>query len=396
MDDFLIRDGQDLFREGDSPLFPEALTPEIRQRVQHKMMASSRFTREEKNALSEWISSWECAGDLADLLHIERRLPEPDARELLLRGNLRTVYSLPWKEHVLLALVNQALHRFDGCFSKHLYSHIQGRHPRNALSAVRNHPGFAQLYLFKTDIRHYGESIDAGRLSEAIRALPGMDPSLRAFLDRQIFTKPPAVKTGLPLTGFFENVYLRELDEYMDRNAAFYARCVDDILIGAKSPQELERLVSRLREIAETGKLLLHETKTQYVLPGERFTYLGWQVFAGEIDFTPEKLEQMRRVCRQSAIKLLRQFKAMQLVVPVRLMMMARFADQLAAQFGIPEAFQVVSVPYGLREIDRMLCDMIRTAASGKIGQGRYRSSYQDLRSWGYRSLVRQYYEAIS
>ena len=85
----------------------------------------------------------------------------------------------------------------------------------------------------------------------------------------------------------------------------------------------------------------------------------------------------------------------MQLVLPVRLMMTIRFADQLAAQFGIPEAFQVVSVPDGLREMDRMLCDMIRTAASGKIGKDKYRISYRDLHRWGYHSLVRRYYQSI-
>ena len=68
---------------------------------------------------------------------------------------------------------------------------------------------------------------------------------------------------------------------------------------------------------------------------------------------------------------------------------------ELAAQFGIPEAFQVVSVPDGLREMDRMLCDMIRTAASGKIGKDKYRISYRDLRRWGYHSLVRRYYQSI-
>ena len=359
MDDSLIRDRQDLFREDDSPLFREALSPESRQRVQRKMLTSSHFTEEEKNIFSEWLSSPACAADLAGLIHGEKPLSEPNAREIRFHGNPRTVYSLPWKEQALLSLMNQALGLFDSCFSEHLYSHIRGRHPRNALSAIRNHRGFAQLYLFKTDIRHYGESIDAGRLSAAIGALPGMDPSLRTFLDRQIFTTPPAVKTGLPLTGFFENVYLRELDEYMDRNA------------------------------------VLHETKTRYVMPGESFSYLGWQICAGKVDFTPETLAQMRHVCRQSAIKLLRRYKAMQLVLPVRLMMTIRFADQLAAQFGIPEAFQVVSVPDGLREMDRMLCDMIRTAASGKIGKDKYRISYRDLRRWGYHSLVRRYYQSI-
>jgi hypothetical protein len=130
-------------------------------------------------------------------------------------------------------------------------------------------------------------------------------------------------------------------------------------------------------------------------MPGESFSYLGWQICAGKVDFTPETLAQMRHVCRQSAIKLLRRYKAMQLVLPVRLMMTIRFADQLAAQFGIPEAFQVVSVPDGLREMDRMLCDMIRTAASGKIGKDKYRISYRDLRRWGYHSLVRRYYQSI-
>ena len=79
-----------------------------------------------------------------------------------------------------------------------------------------------------------------------------------------------------------------------------------------------------------------------------------------------------------------------------RMLLMTEHAQKFAARLGLKTFFRVVSVPDGLREIDRMLCDMIRTAVTGKTGPGRFRVSREEINRWGYRSVVNRYYRHIS
>lgn len=62
----------------------------------------------------------------------------------------------------------------------------------------------------------------------------------------------------------------------------------------------------------------------------------------------------------------------------------------------ITGSFSIVTVPDGLKKIDRMICDGIRTVVTGKTGKGKYSLSYQTIRAWGYRSLVNRYYRQLS
>jgi hypothetical protein len=80
----------------------------------------------------------------------------------------------------------------------------------------------------------------------------------------------------------------------------------------------------------------------------------------------------------------------------MRLFLVISRANRLIDHWRLPEAFRVVSVDEGLREIDRMLYDMIRTVASGKKGSGRYRIRSERIREWGYKSLVNRYYRFIN
>ena len=73
--------------------------------------------------------------------------------------------------------------------------------------------------------------MDADVLSEALRHMPGIDPScmtfLEAFVRRQAclengvrLSDAPAVQAGSPLCGFLENAYLREMDFVLAEKAA--------------------------------------------------------------------------------------------------------------------------------------------------------------------------------
>ena len=54
--------------------------------------------------------------------------------------------------------------------------------------------------------------------------------------------------------------------------------------------------------------------------------------------------------------------------------------------------FPNLTVDTGLRELDAYLQQYIRYAVTGRHYKGNYRITYQQLKEWGYRSLVHEYY----
>ena len=57
--------------------------------------------------------------------------------------------------------------------------------------------------------------------------------------------------------------------------------------------------------------------------------------------------------------------------------------------------FPVINEVSGLREIDHYLQQNIRFVATGKHNGANYRIRYEQLRSFGYRSLVSEYYRFL-
>ena len=182
----------------------------------------------------------------------------------------------------------------------------------------------------------------------------------------------------------------------MDECAAFYARSADDILVGARTREELEQLAKEARRIINGRKLCLSEDKTRILEPGEQFSFLGWQISGGRIDLLPEELRDLRHFLQREARRLLNECRKRKIAPLFRQMMIVPYANKLSEDLGLTKAFRVVSVPDGLREADRMLCDMIRVVVSGKTGNAKYRIRYRDIKKWGYQSLVTRWYREIA
>ena len=179
-----------------------------------------------------------------------------------------------------------------------MYSHIRGRHFQDIFALIRKTPGFRNLYLYKTDIAKFDATIQELVIKEKLKHLPGMDDGLLRVLEMVINTENgtlPAVKTGCPLSGFFENVILREIDTYLERHAVFYTRFADDILIGTETKEELERLIWKLNQMLSELGLAPNITKSMTACPGESLTYLGWNIENGETDFTEKRLHAIKK-----------------------------------------------------------------------------------------------------
>lgn len=397
----------DCFEKTSSPFCRKAASLELRLAHLAETLKRDRYSAEQLDLITEYLLSPQSSDDLIGLLHGDVPAALPLRHHSVVKGKLRETYRFPVKDRMLQGLINRALHDVDGCFSHRLYSHIQGRMMESILTEIRHCPNFGDLYVFKTDINDYDGSMDADVLSEALRRMPEMDPVCITFLETFVrrhaclengarLSDAPAVQTGSPLCGFFENVYLRETDFLLAERAEFYARYADDILIAASTQEELDGLIRILTRELEKKKLRMSERKTLRLAPGSSFSYLGWSIHGNQVDFSPEMLSELRTSIRSETKRLLVASKRNHLPEEMRLFLAVSRANRLIDHWGLADTFRVVSVHDGLRTIDHMLYDMIRTVASGKTGNGRYRIRHRQIREWGYKSLVNRYYRFMA
>ncbi len=106
-------------------------------------------------------------------------------------------------------------------------------------------------------------------------------------------------------------------------------------------------------------------------------------------------LAELKMSIRAETKRLLIACRKNHLPEKMRLFMVISRTNRLIDHLRLENTFRIVSVHDGLRQIDQMFYDMIRTVASGKTGSGRYRIRREQIREWGYKSLVNRYYRFI-
>ena len=393
----------------ESEVFSEAACIQTRMDYISHLMQRHKYSDEELKYVISYLLSVKCAEELARILHDPELPSVPLRKTVTVSGKKRETYSLPREEMLLLGLLNHALHRYDGHFSRNVFLHIKGRKPTDVFVRIRKNPEFKHLFLFRTDIHDFDPSMEADIIATNVHRLFAFDTHFCDFVDRIIYRKAyrsepegrvltdgPAQPTGLPLGGFFENIYLQDFDELIEQQAAFYARCGDDILIGAGTMGEIQALRDLTEHAMAEKHLTLSEKKTLVLKPGEPFVFLGWKVSGGNIDFSEEALERIQKAVRKKTRQILIRYNQSGIPSVLRIPSLIRLVNRSITASEISFGFHIVTVPDGLRQIDHMICDAIRVVATGKTGKGRYRLSYKTIREWGYHSLVSKYYHWLS
>ena len=342
------------------------------------------------------------------------RFPLPRKAVLSKQGSRkrRTVYIYPPAESAVLKLLCWLmLRRYDSLFSAGLWSFRPGRTAQGAIRTLTAVPDLKTLWSYQADISDYFNSVPVPLLLPLLEEVTGEDPRLCTFLRRLLaepevldhgvpVTEQKGIMAGTPLSAFYANLFLRELDAHFTALGIPYARYSDDILLLTSDREEAETHAAFLRNFLAERGLAINPAKERLAGPEEGWTFLGFQWRAGEIDIAPatvKKLKQkMRRktraLCRwrdrkgrtgeQAAAAFLRIFNRKLLESPAT-------SDLSWSRWFFP----TINTDKSLRVIDRYAQDCVRVLVSGRRTKGRYRVRYEDLKRLGYRSLVHAYYE---
>ena len=322
----------------------------------------------------------------------------------------RVVYKYPRGETAVLKLLTHLiLRRYDSIFSPGLFSFRPGHTAKTAVSRF-THGKTSGLYCYKADISNYFNSIPVKLLLPMLRNVLWDDPELYAFLSR-LLTEPyvlergrpiceqKGIMAGTPLSAFYANLFLSELDRsFYERNIP-YARYSDDIIVFAKSREECEACADEIRDFLSRCGLSINPDKEKFSSPGEGWSFLGFCCCGNKIDIAPVTLDKLRHKMRRKSRALRRWSKrndisgeraaAAFIRIFNRKLLEAPENNELSWSCWF---FSVINTSESLHRIDLYAQDCIRWLISGKRTKARFDVRYDQLRAMGYRSLVNAYY----
>ncbi|MBQ6671426.1 MAG: group II intron reverse transcriptase domain-containing protein [Firmicutes bacterium] len=323
----------------------------------------------------------------------------------------RVVYTYPRNENSVAKLLTYLLLRkYDHFFSGGLYSFRPGRTAKDAVRKLAAFPGISGMHAYKVDISNYFNSVPVDRLLPMLQEITADDPELFAFLKKllkdpraydhgQIIEEEKGIMAGTPLSAFYANIYLTDLDACFAEKGVPYARYSDDIIVFGMDEAERDAFADEIKSFLAAKGLSVNPSKEERFSPQTGWNFLGFSCRGGVIDIAPATLKKLKQKMRRKARALARWRDRKGATGENAAVAFVRAFNRKL--LDSPEGtelswshwfFSVINTADTLREIDRYAQDCIRFIVSGTRTKRRYDIRYEDMKAIGYRSLVHEYY----
>lgn len=327
-------------------------------------------------------------------------------------SKIRVVYTFDRFEKISLKLLGFLLRDYDHVFSNNLYSYRSSTGSKDAVRRLYHLEDLDRMFILKTDIHNYFNSIDVDFLLADLRRVLSDDEPLynmfKELLDNDkslwrgdIISEPKGAMAGMPVSPFLANLYLDGLDRFFDGSDIIYCRYADDILLAAPSESKLSDARGMLYEFIKERKLEINPDKDAYYNPGEPFDFLGFRISKDDIDLCPETIKKMKgkisRRCRSSRKWYLDNDltpnKGIKGAITIMNHKFYGYGDSGELSWDL-WYLPVLTTDASLKIIDRYFQEELRSIPTGKHNKRNYRiTSYKCLQECGFKPLVRRYYE---
>lgn len=151
---------------------------------------------------------------------------------------------------------------FDSGFSKCAYAY---RNDRSAMVAVENIHRYieihAESWVGKLDIDGFFDHIQHERLKKKLAAVIKEEDVLELIMqqlqacslnkDGELVEKRVGIYQGFSISPILSNIYMTEFDRVMEKEAVFYVRYSDDILILGESCERIQSMMAKMNVMLE-------------------------------------------------------------------------------------------------------------------------------------------------
>ena len=326
----------------------------------------------------------------------------------------RIVYSFSNEENIVLKFIAFNLYQFDYYFNNNCYAFRRNYGVKDAIRKFKGNKEYAKKYCFKVDISNYFNSIDIDILLKKLVFVREQDEELfrlfekilredRVYENGNIVSDSHGAMAGMPCSPFFANVYLSDVDKYFEEYGVEYFRYSDDVLIFADGKEDMEKIMDIFLTKVKENKLRLNESKVSLYKPYESFEFLGFSYNNGIIDISDNTKRKLKAKIKRKANALRRWQRKKNLssdkaAIGFIKAMNCKFyggnnnEDTQEDFTWCRWFFPNIMVDTSLIEIDKYMQEYIRYIITGRHYKGNYRITYEQMKEWGYRSLVHEYY----
>lgn len=327
----------------------------------------------------------------------------------------RIVYSFPKEDNIIFKFIAYNLYEFDEVFSKNCYAFRRGYGAKDAIRKFRGNKSYANKYCYKADISNYFNSIDVSLLLDKMSFVKSRDEQVfnlfkkmltedKVYVGKEIISENHGAMAGTPCSPFFANIYLSDVDKFFENAGTQYFRYSDDVLIFADTMEELNELIKVFLDKIGENKLAINDSKVTITKPLESFEFLGFSYNQGVIDISTNTKRKLKAKIKRKADALRRwqrnkgltEDKAAKGFITA---MNNKFFGGKDKELDMDEFtwcrwfFPNITTDVSLKEIDEYMQQYIRYIITGRHYKGNYRITYKQLKEWGYRSLVHEYYK---
>jgi hypothetical protein len=327
------------------------------------------------------------------------------------KAKKRVVYSFSNTENWTLKLIAWLLYSYDDNQPQGCYSFRRNMGVHKAIHDLIKTPDIASMWCYKLDISNYFNSIKVPLLMPILDEVFSGDPALltffeqlltadKAYINGQLTSEQRGAMAGTATSPFFANLYLRQLDAFFVERSVAYARYSDDVILFAKTEQELISYHTSALDILNNHGLTVNHDKECTVAPGGKWDFLGIAYCNGTIDLSDATKDKIKGKIRRKG-RALRRWMLRKDADPQRAI--KAFIRSFNRKFFVSSNphnltwarwfFPLLTTADGLKEVDVYLQQYARYIPTGKHNHANYRINYQDLKRLGYRSLVHEYYK---
>jgi group II intron reverse transcriptase/maturase/CRISPR-associated endonuclease Cas1 len=183
------------------------------------------------------------------------------------------------------ALVNAIEPYFDKLMSNKSYGYRRDKSPLKAVGRCTDFINRGHFWVYKTDIANYFETINHDKLlnilnkhieDKKIVRLISLYLQNGGFKNANYIEHDEGVHQGDILSPLLSNIYLNEMDMFLEKKGVEFVRYADDFILFFKKKQSIDKKVNELKDFLKTLSLKVGSDKSYRANVFERgFTFLG-------------------------------------------------------------------------------------------------------------------------